>query len=247
MPTIHIFAPPHRVAEMAEEIRRYDQLDKQFRSFIDYCFRDFRYKTLGLYEASKLIHDVVRLVDPVQPDKVRVYAARRILSRMGEIIRLWRWTILAPEIAAQSELHKRLLEEEIEHRAVAALFHLLHEQAAMLQEPPEDFYKALRKEIAGQVTTDVLGEGWSRRLVRYTEVIRDPIALHEIGQSILLENLPALDELFSTLSDRQLELMTLHYIDKLPVREIADRCHISVSSVTSQLTKARENLRQHFA
>jgi len=120
---------------------------------------------------------------------------------MGEIIEPWRWAILAPERATQAALHQRLLKEEIEHREVAALFRLLHEQASILLDPPEDFYTALRKRVAGQVTTDMLGRGWSTRLKRQREVIMDPLALQEIGADVAVENLPAYDELFSGLPE----------------------------------------------
>jgi hypothetical protein len=37
MPNIYLFVPPEREAEIVDELRRFDQLDKQFRSFIGSC------------------------------------------------------------------------------------------------------------------------------------------------------------------------------------------------------------------
>jgi RNA polymerase sigma factor (sigma-70 family) len=245
MLSIYYFIPSERQAEIVDELRRHDQYFNTLRSFIEHCYRN--YEPGGWYQALKLVHNLLRLIDPVQPDELRVAAAGRLLARVGAAIPPWRWAMLAPSIEDQAELHQRLLEDEIEQRSLAVLFNLLHEQSSMLQVPPEDFYTALRKEVAAQVTTDEVGQGWSRRLKRHREVTMDPLALQEIKADISLENLPALDDLFSTLSDRKRELMTLYYIDSLSVREIADRCQLSTNAVTSHLAQARKILRQQYS
>jgi hypothetical protein len=184
MLNVDFFVPPGRAAEMADELRRHDHYRHTLRSFIERCYRD--YGDRGWYQASKPVYDVLRLIDPVQPEELRVAAAGRLLHRLGALMPPWRWAMLAPDIEDQAELHQRLLADEIEDRSLAVLFHLLHEQSSMLQAPPEDFYTALRKKVAAQVTTDVLGQGWSRRLKRRREVIMDPLALQEIKADISL-------------------------------------------------------------
>jgi len=63
MPTLHIFVPPHRVAEMAEEIRRQDQYSNTLRAFIVHYYPAFG--DPDWYQASKPVYDVLRLIDPV--------------------------------------------------------------------------------------------------------------------------------------------------------------------------------------
>jgi RNA polymerase sigma factor (sigma-70 family) len=245
MVSIYYFVPPQREVEIVDKIRRHEQYDEKFRTFIEQSLQD--YADQGWYQASKLSYDVLKIIDHMDPEDLRVGAAGRLLQRMGPFMAPWRWAILEPSVAAQAVMHEQLLEDEMWQRSLAALFDLLHEEAPLLLAPPRDFYTALRKQVARQVTTDELGHGWSRRLKRHRETVRDPLALQEIRASISIEDLPALDELFSILPDRKQELMKLRYIEDLSVQQIADRCQLTTSAVTSHLSQARKILRQQYS
>lgn len=76
----------------------------------------------------------------------------------------------------------------------------------------------------------------SRRLLRESAIAREPAPDSDLHEDCL--------ELLRPLAPEQRAVMVLHYLEDLPIMEVANVLDISLGTVKSRLSRAREQLRR---